>query len=332
MSILFALFAFALMVMIHELGHFTVAKLSGIEVKEFAIGFGKILFSKKYGETIYSLRAIPLGGFNDINLEDVESEKCFAKKPFLIRFLTLFAGSAFNLVSAFVVLVIMASCWGIPTMSNIIDVRQGYVAEQYLQNDDKIISFNGYNIDNAEKSFSEISKSIAEATVLDMVIERNGELKNVTINKDANTPLGITFRSEYLPQPFDKSVYASALAYRNICISMYDAVSDIFTKQDVNPTEQLAGPIGVTQAFTKATDNMGAYGFLFTFVLVSINLGFVNLLPIPVLDGGHICIQAIEAVIGRPLPQKDLVTYIGISIIGFIFVLGMYGDISRLIR
>lgn len=319
------------MIIIHELGHFTVAKLSGIEVREFAVGFGKTLFSKKYGETIYSLRAIPLGGFNDINLENTEGDNCFTKKPFFIRFLTLFAGSAFNLISAFVVLTMMTLYWGIPVMSNNIEIKQGYVAEQYLQDNDKIISLNGYNV-NVQKDFDNVSKLIADATVLETVIERDGEQKTLVINKEANAPLGVVFKQAYMPQPFSKSVYASALAYRNICVSMYDAVIDIFSKPEVNSTEQLAGPIGVTQAISKATDNLGAYGFLFTFVLVSINLGFVNLLPIPVLDGGHICIQGIEAIIGRTLPKKEIITYVGVAIIGCIFLLGMYGDISRLIN
>lgn len=335
MSILVALIAFALMIIIHELGHFTVAKLSGIEVKEFAIGFGKQIFSIKKGETIYSLRCIPLGGFNDIDLsETAKGPNNFNSKPLFARILLLFAGSGFNLLSAFFALMLLLMVWGIPVPSSTIGmVQPNSVASSYLQPDDKILKINGETID-FNSNYDKFSQTVFTSSQLELEVERNSEIKTLDISKTENTPIGIVFEQEYKPVSFTNSIPYAAKAYITILKEFTNAIYRTVYSPEIQITDVVAGPIGVTQVMSTATEEMGGLGLIFTFVLISINLGIANLLPLPILDGGHIVFQIIEHFIGRPIPanQKRIIEYCGIGIIISIFLLGTYSDILRIIR
>lgn len=324
--LLIAILVLAIIVLIHELGHFTVAKLSGIEVKEFAIGFGPKLLSKKYKDTVYSIRAIPLGGFNDIDLENRDENKkdAFANKPYWVKVLLLVAGGGFNLISAFLALILMVLIYGTPTPTNEVkEISAEHIASQYLEVGDRILSVNGEAVN---------SKEIIKATNLVIEIERNNETKTIEIEKEANTLLGVTFGVENKPTTLAESIKTASNVFYKSTVMIFQGIHNLIFNSDTKLTENLAGPIGVTQAIDKNVKSDGMQGGLLMFVMISINLGYINLLPIPILDGGHVVVLTIEKIIRKPISEKgkEIIYGCGLAVLSVLFLIGMYADLSRI--
>lgn len=333
-----AILTFALMIFFHELGHFVSAKLTGMEVKEFAIGFGKKLISKKFGDTVYSIRAIPLGGFNNIpSLDNDLAEKNMTAKSFGKRFIVLFMGSGANLLTAWLCLACMMLFIGTPAASTTIhSVAQGYAAESYLQPNDRILSINGEDFSgtNIFKDSTNVTSKIVQSSNLAVTVARNKETLSFNIPKEAGTPLGVVFQRGYEPVPVKDIVWATNDVYERTTLLLYDGIKQIvYPQKEQKLTEVVAGPIGVTQAMYKAQDTMGIFGLLFVFVLISINIGIFNLLPIPILDGGHIFLQFVQFISNGKLKEVHVraFNYAGIAVLGTLFLLGTYADICRLI-
>lgn len=335
-SILLVFITFNAMIVIHELGHFIVAKLSGMEVKEFAIGFGKKIYSKKYKNTIYSLRCLPFGGFNNIsmNKKDKNEETNFYHKSLFKRLSVLLAGSFFNLISAFLMLFLMLIIYGIPNASSntINSVVSNSYASQYLMPEDKIISINNNFIEN--EIISDNEKDILKSSsVINLKIIRNSQEQEIQINKTQNEPLGIILGSTYKKISISEAFEKSISGYEKIIKMIFTSLNDLFF-QRIDATKSLAGPAGVVTIMYNANNEMGLFGLMFVFIIISINLGIFNLFPIPLLDGGHITIQIIEAVIKKQLNEKQekVLTYIGLTFMGIMFILGTYSDILRFLN
>lgn len=333
-SILLALLALSLMIFLHELGHFVAAKLCGMQVDEFAIGFGKKLLSKKFGKTVYSLRSIPLGGFNAIpSLDNDVLEKEMTLKTFSKRFLVLFAGSGSNLVSAYVCVACMLLFIGTPMVSTTIaSVSPGYAAEAYLEPNDRILAVNSYDVRGDKYFFDDtVSKEIRDSSSLAVMVERDGTPVSFNIQKEAGKPLGITYGMTYKPVPVTKIIWATNNVYGNMMTMISDGMKKL-AAPDTSLAKSVAGPIGVTQSMYRVQGELGFFGLCFVFSVISINLGLFNLLPIPALDGGHIFLQSIQFVTNGRLKEAHVkaINYTGLALLGCLFVIGIYADIHRL--
>lgn len=325
-NISWALVAFALIIFLHELGHFVTAKVLGFEVKEFAIGFGKKLISFRKGNTIYSFRLIPLGGFNDI--PDIDNQNGIPITPSLYwrRFIVLAAGSLMNIISAVAALWLMLVLMGVPTSTNVISSVSGYGAS-VLQPGDTILSSNGIRVDVSKEKWV-----VLDETSLDLEIIRDGKTIPVHIDKEAGQPLGVMFASDTVPVPIEKSFVATYALCDNIVSMTIDGISRLANQGSSSIATGVAGPIGVAQGMYAAKDSTGWHGFILVAAIVSANIGFMNLLPIPLLDGGRIFIDTLQLVTRNALKEKyiDLAQKAGLAVLAILFLWGTFSDLYRL--
>lgn len=332
-KIIISLLVFMLAVTIHEFGHFYGAKKSKIKVNEFAVGMGPKIFSKQKGETLYSVRALPLGGFCAMEGEDeaevegtFEETGNFNQAPLLGRIITIFAGPLNNFILAFVILLGLFSFKGVQT-SEISNVLENSVAQKVgIVSGDKIVKIGEFEISN----FNDIKmalKSVGEKDI-PITFERGNEQKEVKISFDnsENKVLGVQSK---LKRSIPLVLKETVGTFNYFITSMFDIIRQLFTgKVGVG---QLSGPIGVVGAISNAASN-GIYSLLYMTAFLSINLGFINLLPIPALDGGRLVFLFIEAILGRPI-SREKESYVHFA--GFIFLMGLiifvsFKDILRL--
>lgn len=317
MGIVIAILAFGLMIAIHEFGHFIVAKLTGMIVTEFSIGMGPTLWKKRIGETKYALRALPIGGFVSVygedSLEAASSEKSAKKEAckdsdvemmeydparsyeniaIWKRALFITAGAFMNFVLGFALILIMIA--GTEVLPTTTVAHSEGVPE--LQAGDTLLSVNGYPIFEM-MDFSMYTTFDADRHV-DIEVRRDGQmiqLNNVDISE-----------YEYImPAGVKNSILASLnSAWRFTASSsamVFYSLQMLF--QGAVPVTEMSGPVGVTAIITEVVP----YGWKLTvqlIALVSINLGIMNLLPIPALDGGHLLFLFIEKVFRKPVPRK----------------------------
>lgn len=336
-TVVAAIFVFGLLVLFHELGHFITAKMVGMRVDEFAIGFGPKLISFRRGETVYSLRAIPLGGFNKIAGMDPEEEmdeRSYSSKPLWARMLVILAGSFMNFVLPVILFFGIYFAAGINTPSNepvLGEIMSGKAAERAgLMEGDRVVSIDGHPIDSW-KSFVEVVQ-VSGGKILRVNVERNGEEMSVNLipeyDESAKRALiGVVSSVDTYRPGFAESV---GLAFKNtafIMLQMADGLAKIFTGSS---SAELAGPLGVAQMAGEVAQ-MGFVPLLQFAAFLSINLGIINLLPIPALDGGHFVTLALEGVRGKPLGAKS-VQYA--QMVGFVLLMGLmlfatFNDVTR---
>ena len=337
--ILLSIFVFGLLIFIHEFGHFICARKCGVDVKEFAIGMGPQIFSwtsDKY-QTKYSLRLLPIGGYVSMLGEDEESdsENAFNNKSVWKRLLIVLAGPVMNLILGFIVMTIMVCMTG-TLYSNTIYYRDEIpsVSQSYgLENGDTIIKVESTRVYTWHEVSYEIMNNGYEP--LDITVKRNNqiiELEDVvfpTVEKE-----GLLFGDpDFVPTTEDFNVYNLLKHSVFRSLSTVKMVVDSFVDLLVGRygIEAMSGPVGITQTIGKVA-SIGLSYFLHVFVIITINLGVFNLLPIPALDGGRLLFLIIEAILGRPLNRK----FEGIvHFVGLVFMLGLaavvtFNDILRL--
>lgn len=325
-----AIFVFLLVILLHELGHFTVAKMVGIKVNEFAIGMGPKLLQKTKGETQYTLRLLPIGGYVKMEGEDENSNdpRSFSKVSPLARIAVVAAGAFMNFVLAIVVLSIVAFNTGTPT-TTIEETIQGSPAEiSGIVSGDKIITINNIEIDN----WNMISETISDSNVDDLLeikIIRNNVESIIMVQpeiEEGRTIIGIIPSYEKSLSSALKGGIDNTVLFVNL---MFDFLKSLF--QGKVSTNDLSGPIGVISEIGKAADS-GIINVLFLLGFISVNLGFFNLLPIPALDGSRIIFLLIEIIRGKPIdPDKESF----IHLVGFILLISLmlivtYKDLIRI--
>ena len=310
MGIGLAFLGISIVIFVHELGHMLLARRAGIGVYEFAIGMGPKLLSKKINDTEYSLRIFPLGGF--VRLAGLEDEDeapdhlSFYKKSRFARFLTLVAGVAMNIVFGFILYVIIFGTYGVTTISNTIDrvlpdmpaAAVGIIAK------DKIVQIDDKPVIDATTDLLDVIKTYPNETMT-LVIERDGQRLTKTL-----TPKTLENGTKIIGfYPGATQVDASALTAITQAARMTAfQAKQVFVSVHMLITgsanlKQLAGPIGIIQmAGAKATTNF--VDFLNLMALISVSLGVLNILPFPVLDGGHILLLGIEAIRNKRLNKK----------------------------
>ena len=317
-------------IIIHEFGHFLLAKLNRIKVNEFAVGFGPKLISKKIGETVYSWRLVPFGGFCDMEGEDEDSidPRAFGNRPAWRRLLVVVAGALFNLILGFVIAVaIVAPQESFATTTVAQFEEDASSAKHGLKVKDKILRANGRKVFTTY-DLSYIFSS-DEDGVIDFVVERDGEkveLDNVKFAleeyEDSNRYIKLDFFVYGEERTFFsvvKNSFNTVLSYgRVVYMSLFDMLSGRYGLND------MSGPVGITVAIgTAAKQSM--MSLLNLACLITVNLGIFNLLPLPALDGGRIVFLIVEMLRGKPVPAK----YEGwVHTAGFIALLALIAVIS----
>lgn len=340
LTIAAAVFVFGLLVLVHEFGHFITAKMTGMRVDEFAIGFGPKIISKKRGETIYSLRAIPLGGFNDIAGMDPDNnpagERGFCAKPVLSRMIVILAGATMNFILPIVLFFAIYATFGMvqPATEPIIgDVIEGMSAEKAgIKGGDEILSVDGQEVETW-KDFTDKLRTVEAGQDVLIKYRRGDEIGEVTLSPTYNEQeqriligvhSSIVYEEKTLPESFGLAIEHT----KEITVMMIDSIAMLFREPE--QTENLAGPIGIVQMSGQVAER-GFIPLLNFAALLSINLGIINLLPVPVLDGGHFVNLFIEAVRGKPLGSKA-VAYtqrIGIALLLMLMLFATKNDLVR---
>lgn len=333
-----AIVAFLFLIVIHEFGHFIAAKLLGVRVNEFSVGFGPKLLRKKGKETEYSLRLVPLGGFCAMEGEDEEStdEGAFCKKSAWKRFLIVIMGATFNIIFGIIlvaVTLIPGDRFATTTIAKFSDTATSN-AEGGLMVGDTIIEIEGRNIYTTyDMSYN---FSAVEDGNLNMTVMREGErvyLKDVPFVTEKNEGYNMisldfwVYGQEKTVGSFISQTGKMSLSYGRIVVfSLVDMIRGRYHISDIS------GPVGVTDAIGQAAKS-SAMDLIAIMALITINLGIMNLLPIPALDGGRLVFILIEMIFRRPVPQKyeKWVHAIGLIVLLFFMVLITFKDIWTLI-
>lgn len=331
-TLISSLLVFLLVVMLHEFGHFTVAKLSGIKVNEFSIGMGPKIYHKQKGETFYSLRALPIGGYVAMEGEEENSHdpRAFNNVSIVKRMAVVLAGAFMNFVLAFIAFTLIFSIVGYG--SNEIDkvIPNSPADKAGIQSGDLIIKINENKVKNIYDINSIISKNRKEE--MDFQINREGNILNVTIKPEYSEEnqmylIGITSKLEH---SIIKSICLGADRTLEMSKMLLKSIKIMFSGSF--KMEYLSGPVGVVQLIGSESSK-GFLNFLQILGLISVDLGVFNLLPIPALDGGKFLFLLIEALRGKPIDEKieQGLSLIGISLLFSLMIyVTIFNDIGRL--
>ena len=396
MGIIFTIIILGIIILIHELGHFATAKFFKMPVSEFAIGMGPKVFSVKRGETVYSIRALPLGGFVNIEgmqpesfdlekfkkektdeiIEELKNEKSiiektdkieneefinevsrrldkavekelnrqeniqkngfFTKSPFS-RFVVLIAGVTMNFISALIALFMLLSITGVMpikyTMPVVGEIQVDSRAKEKLQVNDKILAINGENISNwveMSEKVSKISQNYKDEDVSLKILRNNKEIiENVklTYYKEAKANLlGI----QVLPQKtsFSEKIKMSFVMFGDYFKLTLDGVRMLVTGKVA--MKEMTGPVGLPKLVGLAYGQGGFLALINIFILISINIGIMNLLPIPALDGGRL-IFIIPEFLGIKINKKieEQIHLIGMIFLLVLMLIIVFFDVTK---
>ncbi len=334
------------LVFFHELGHLATAKYFGIGVKVFSLGFGPKLTSRTFGGTEYRLSLIPLGGyvsFKDATLSEKVKGYTFEETSTWVRSLVVLAGPVANIILAFVLF------WGVfwynglsvlqPVVGN---VQAASPAEQaQIQAGDTIIKIAGVKISYWEDVIREVASSQGKS--FDMELLRQGKEITLHVQPGQRTQQTIFGESKVVgflginPQgPWQtRELTMMESAVESVSFTWQTTVETVkafyMLIAGSLPSDAIGGPIMISQTISEQAEK-GLSTLLVLIAIISVNLAVVNLLPLPVLDGGHILMFAIEAVRGRPISESIQKNFqrVGLAVILLLMVLGTYNDISRL--
>ncbi len=343
------------LIFVHELGHFLFAKLFGVRVLKFSLGFGPKIFGKKVGETEYVVSAFPLGGFvkmfgenpDEQELGASEKDKSFAHKSVFQRFMIVFAGPLFNFIFPVLIFFPLFFFQGIPVSQDttrIGGVEAGSPAELAgVKNDDVIIAIN----DRKVIQWQDVSDSVKASggDPLQFVVMREGQRVELTIVPEMDTV------SDIFGEPVEDRFMigirkADLLEYESVGIieAFKNALQQTwfyiyltglgFIKliQQVVPASEMGGPLLIAQMAGEQA-KAGWVNLLYFTSLLSVNLGILNLLPVPVLDGGHLVFLTLEGIRKKPMSERTQIfaQQVGIGLLGALMIFVFYNDIMRLL-
>lgn len=345
-SIILFILIFCVVVVSHEFGHFIVAKKNGIHVVEFFIGMGPTLFSFTRKDTKYSLKLLPIGGACVFEGEDgLESEKgelsegAFPNAPVWARFATVFAGPLFNFLTAYLMAAILVSAWGVAT-TEVVLVEEGSAAENAgLSVGDVITQLNGKKVHmSGEVTF--FSQMNEEGKPVELTYERDGKEYETVVTpvykeEAGRYYMGISTGKHLecsVTQTFEYAFHTMKFYAETTFKSLKMLVTGKLSKDDVS------GPVGIVKVVDDTYDYYKGYGasevvlsMINIALLLSVNLGIMNLLPLPALDGGRLVFLLIEAVRGKPIPpeKEGMVHLAGMVALMVVMVLVLFNDITK---
>lgn len=366
MNIIVAILIFTVIIVIHELGHFLLAKKNGVSVTEFSIGMGpriitiakgekgfiwKVLLSQKGFESLegcenftkYSIKLLPIGGSCMMLGEDelIEDENAFNRKSVWARISVIFAGPFFNFALAFVLAIVILSIAGhdAPKISSL---EPGYPMEEAgFEVGDEITEINDYNIDVAREISVYFQFHRLTEEPVEIQYKRDGEKQSAVINpiknEDGLYRLGFSYNA-----PKEKLSPIGVIKYSFIEVKYWIKVTVESLGQLIAgkvSKDEIAGPVGIVNIVGGAIEQSKSYGAMTTFlsilnmcIILSANLGVMNLLPIPALDGGRLVFLFLEVLRGKPIDQEKegMVHLVGMIALLVLMAFVMYNDITRL--
>ncbi len=346
-KLIFAVLAIGVLISVHEFGHFVLAKAVGIRVLRFSIGFGPEIFSFTLGETRYCVSAFPLGGYvklyGETPDEEVdEPEKSFSHRPPKDRAGVVIGGPLFNVLFAFFAFCVTA-LFGIPKLLPIVgSVEKGGPAQiSGVKSGDRIVEINGRKV----RYWNDISKFMEEShgKPVTLKLERDGKFVELTVKPELRVfrdPLfgekkrwiiGIMALGKYKIEkiPLWKAPYEAFKETVDVCYVTIVGIYRIITGA-ISP-KAIGGPLMIMKMAGEEA-SLGFVSFLYFLAVISVNLGIINLFPIPILDGWHLLILSVEGVTGKPVSkEKNLMAQkIGIVILILIMAFAFYNDIVRI--
>lgn len=345
MYIILAIIFFGILIAIHEFGHFSAAKLLGVKVNEFAIGMGPAIFKKQKGETLYSLRCLPIGGYCAMEGEDEDTgdPRSFTTQPGWKRFIILVAGSFMNFLLGFlIVLIIYSGVAGFysPVISGFVD---GCPYEGTLQTGDELYSIDGHRIYFASNVSTILSRG---GETHDVVVIRDGEkleFEDMALTPQVyegySSPMyGFSFAVEEanLWSTLKYSWYNTIDFVRTVWFALSDLVAGTMG------VDELAGPVGIVDLINDVgqsaeSTKMALADIAYLGALVAVNIAVMNLLPLPALDGGRVFLLLLNGLVHLVSRRRIPARYEGyVHAAGMVLLLGlsayvMYNDIARLI-
>lgn len=332
-------------VFVHEFGHFMMAKLNGVYVYEFAIGMGPKIWSKKGKETEYTLRAIPIGGFcmmagedlEDDDLKKIPKEKRLqAKKPWQ-RFLIMFFGAGNNFICAVLLLFLIGLIWGGSSMEPVVTsvVKNSAAATSGIEAGDRILEINGHSISTTDDISLYLAIANPEEASDIKVRKENKKVETYSVQPKKKKVDGET-TYQYgigMQQDVEKGILP-ALEFtgkKTISIFKQMAVTVGYLFTGGISISQLSGPVGIFSVVGDQS-SAGIMNILYLVAFLSINVGFINLLPIPAFDGGHILFIIIEKIKGSPVKPEteNMIHTVGLFLLMLLMVVITFNDILRL--
>jgi regulator of sigma E protease len=373
MTVIYAIIVLGILIFVHELGHFLLAKMMGVSVEKFSLGFGPKLIGTKIGETEYLLSAFPLGGYVKMfgeggyieggeihnpggvdkppadefphgslhEMTAAEKARSFAHKPVLARIAIVIAGPAFNLLFAWLIFIVL-SMIGVPTVTPKIGeaLKDKPAAKAGVQKGDVITTINNKPI----KNWDQIAEGVASSKgqPLTLSVKRDSRdisftitpeprvTKNLFGEKVNGYAIGVASAGEVVTEhfnPFEAVIKGTEQTWKVIDLTVMSLVK---MAQRIVPMESVGGPIMIAKMAGDMAE-AGGTSFLAFMALLSINLGILNLLPVPVLDGGHLLFYFMELIFRRPVPQKirEYAQQFGMVLLLGLMVLAFYNDIIR---
>ena len=345
MSIIYFIFVLGITVFVHELGHFICAKKSLIYVYEFSIGMGPRLFKfkRKNDETVYSIRIFPIGGFVQMAGEEVEVDKKIPKnmrlqeKTWFQKALTISAGVLFNFIFAFILLfivgIINGSNFGTTNVESVVETLPAYSAG--LKENDKIIKINGKRVNTSDILILELQANSGKSITL--TVNRDNTIKDINITPKKVKVDGVE-NYQYgfsLVTKSEKGVI-SAIKYAgykfgSLMLQMVLIIKYlIIGKLKLN---SLSGPVGIFNIVSESA-KAGFINLIYLIAYLCVNIGFINIIPLPAFDGGRLLFLIIEKIKGSPINPKveNAIHNIGFILLMILMVLITYNDIMRLIK
>ncbi len=342
MSILFAILIFSVIIIFHELGHFLVAKKCDVKVNEFCLGLGPTIFSVQKGETAYSLKLLPFGGACMMEGEDGESSdgRAFNNKSVWQRFAIVAAGPLFNFLMAYVLALVLLGTIGYdaPVLTGVMD---GYSAqEEGMEAGDTITALNGYRV----HFYREVSvyTFFHPGEKIDVEYERDGKVRHAVVQPRYDEAsgrylLGISGNTSRVRASLPQTLLHGFYEMKYQIYAVFESLKMLVTGQlGIN---DMSGPVGIVKTIGDTYDEsveMGALAVVMNMIniaiLLSANLGVMNLLPLPALDGGRLVFFIVEMFRGKRIDEEieGRVHFLGFALLMVLMVVIMFNDIQKL--
>ncbi|HHU64323.1 MAG TPA: RIP metalloprotease RseP [Clostridiales bacterium] len=332
-TIIVAIIFLGILIIFHELGHFITAKRVGIKVEEFAIGMGPKILGFKKGETAYSLRILPIGGYVKMIGEDIKSDdrRAFNNQKVWKRFAVLSAGSLMNFVLAVIFIVILVYNIGVPASPVEIErVFENTPAQRAgLMAGDKILLVEGIRVDTVNKFAEILNENWGDS--IEIKVLRDNKERDILLTLEpeaAERPMiSIKYEKVSVFQAIGLGVREFFSIIRKMIVSLVLLIRDLFAGRAV---DEVMGPVGIIGEIGKAFQKGKLY-LLRLGALLSINLGVINLVPFPALDGSRLVFLLVEGVRGKPIDQEKegLIHFAGFVVLIALMIFITYNDITR---
>ena len=339
LTVLFAILFFGFIIALHEFGHFFTAKLFKVKVNEYSIGMGPALFKRKKGETQYSLRLLPIGGYVALEGEDEDSDdpRAFGNQKAWKRFIVIAAGATLNIILGLVLIGLMLGITGSVPTATVSDVADDLAAaENGIHIGDEIKKIDGIRVFSARDLYYCLYRS--DDDTYDIVLKRDGqtlELTDVTVHYSAEEGY-CSFIVGSEKAGFFNSItgtFRETLSMsKMIFLSLVDMIQGQYGLKD------MSGPIGtiniVADTARDAVQTADYGSIIFILAFITVNIGIVNLLPLPALDGGRLFFILIEMIVRKPVPKKfeAVVHAVGLVLLLALMALISFNDIVNIIR